>query len=214
MRRRLPLILATLLIGGAGAVTLARALAIPDDTGAGSLVPDPQAGLRVQSVVAQLLLRESGLSPRQDSLALSDTEVNVFLAKHVEVRDPPVWPVRVQIHPDGVELGGVTNLGRLIEGGLGSSAAHLLPGPARDLPVWIAVRGQITVTPGGRAEFLAHTAVIGRERVPVAVLWRAVGGRPPALVWRMPRVVDRVDLESGRLVIHTRRPGSGRGAPG
>ena len=216
MRRRLLLILivATLLMGGAAAGALARALAFPANAATGPLVSDPQAGLRVQSVVAQLLLRESGLSPRQDPLTLSAGEVNVFLSKHVEVKAPPVWPVRVEIQPGEVELGGFTTLGRLIEGGIGSRAARVLPGPALELPVWIAVRGEIEVTPGGRAQFVAHTAVIGRERVPVAVLWRTVGGRPQALVWRMPRVVDRVDLESGRLVIHTRRPGSGRGSPG
>ena len=29
-----------------------------------------------------------------------------------------------------------------------------------------------------------------------------------------PRVVERIDSEPGRLVIHTRRPPAGRGAPG
>ena len=45
-------------------------------------------------------------------------------------------------------------------------------------------------------------------------LWRVLGGRPVALVWRMPRVVERVDAEPGRLLIRTRRPGRDPGAPG
>ena len=89
-----------------------------------------------------------------------------------------------------------------------------MPGSVGGHPVWIAARGTIAVSSGGRAEFRAHAGTIGRQAVPLALLWRVVGGRPPALVWRMPRVVDRVDIEPGRLVIHTRRPGSGRASPG
>jgi hypothetical protein len=193
-------------------MVLARALAFPEE--AGPPVPDPQAGLRVQSVLAQLLLREAGLSSRREPLVLSTAEVNAFITGHVEVRDAPVWPVRVAIHPDGVELGGPTTLGRVVEAGLGSALARLLPGPLGGHPVWIGARGQIVLRSAGQAEFLAHTATIGRQRVPVSVLWQVVGGRPRALVWRMPRVVERVDTEPGRLLIHTRHPGPGRGSPG
>lgn len=211
-RGPLILILGVLVLGVAGMVILARALALPNE--AGPLAPDRQAGLHVQSVLAQLLLREAGLSSRQDPLVLSAPAVNAFLSGHVEVRDPPVWPVRVQIDPEGVELGGLTTLGRLVEAGLGSTPGRVLPGPFGNLPVWVAVRGRITVAAAGRAEFLAHSAMIGRQGVPVGVLWRVVGGRPPALTWRMPRIVDRIDIEPGRLVIHTRRPGPGRASPG
>ena len=89
-----------------------------------------------------------------------------------------------------------------------------MPGSVGRHPVWVAARGKIDVSPGGRAEFRAHAGTIGRQAVPLALLWRVVGGRPPAFVWRMPRIVDRVDIEPGRLVIHTRRPGSGRASPG
>jgi hypothetical protein len=206
------MILGALVLVLGGALVLGRALAWPEGTG--PLAPDPKAGLRVQSVLAQLLLREAGLSSRQDPLVLSAVEVNAFITGHVEVRDAPVWPVRVQIDPDGVELGGATTLGRLVEVGLGSALARILPGPIRAHPVWIGARGQVVLASAGQAEFLAHTATIGRQRVPVSVLWRAVGGRPRALVWRMPRVVERVDIEPGRLLIHTRRSGPSRGSPG
>ena len=171
------------------------------------------AGVRVQSVLAQLLLREAGLSSRQDPLILTAAEVTAFLREHVQVRDAPVWPVQVQMEPDGVELGGATTLGRLITSAAGSGLGGLMPGSVGGHPVWIAARGTIVVSPGGRAEFRAHAGTIGGQAVPLALMWRVVGGRPPALVWRMPRVVDRVDIEPGRLIIHTRRSGSGRAAP-
>jgi hypothetical protein len=193
-------------------VVLWMALAWPDETG--DVAPDPRAGLHVQSVLAQLFLREAGLTSRQDPLVLTAGEVNAFLAGHVEVRDPPVWPVRVEISPDGVELGGATSLGRLMARVFGSAPARMLPGFVAGHQVWLTARGQIAVVSPGRGEFRAHAATIGRQRVPVAVLWRMLGGRPVALVWRMPRVVERIDAEPGRLLIRTRRPGRGLGAPG
>jgi hypothetical protein len=197
-----------------GAVAIGARLATSPDSRDPPMEADPQAGLQAQHVLAQLVLREAGLTSRQDPLVLTAAQVNAFLAGHVEVRAPPVWPVHVEIGSDGLELGGVTTLSRLVASGVGPSAAWLLPGFVGNRPVWIAARGDIAVLPGGHAEFRAHTAVIGRQRVPVAALWRAVGGRPQALAWRMPRVVDRVDLEPGRLLIYTRRAGTGRGSPG
>jgi hypothetical protein len=175
--------------------------------------PDPQAGPRFQSVLAQLLLREGGLSSRQDPLPLSAADINAFLAGHVKVTDPPVWPVQVWIDAGGVGAGGVTTLGRLVTAGLNPGLGKVLPAAVGDLPLWVGASGGIEVR-SGRAEFVAHTAWIGRQRVPVTLLWRALGGRPSALIWRMPRVVERVDTEPGRLLIHTRPAGARGGTPG
>jgi hypothetical protein len=101
-----------------------------------------------------------------------------------------------------------------VESGVGPAVARMLPRRLREHPVWIGARGQIGLASGGQAEFRPHTATIGRQSVPVSVLWRAVGGRPRALTWRMPKVVERVDIERGRLLIHTRRSGRSRGTPG
>jgi hypothetical protein len=114
---------------------------------------------------------------------------------------------------DGVGAGGVTTFGRLVATGVSPLLGRLLPGPVANCPVWVAASGQIAVREG-RAEFLAHTAAVGRQRVPVSVLWRLLGGRPVALAWRMPRVVERVDVEPGRLLIHTRRAPARSGVPG
>jgi hypothetical protein len=166
----------------------------------------------VESVLAQLLMREAGLTSRQEPLVLAAEEVNAFLAGHLQVRDSPVWPIRVQIYPGEIELGGPTTLGRLAEAGLGRPLAGLLPGTVAERPVWIATRGTVALMPDGHAEFVAHAAAIGRQGLPLALFWR-VGGRPRTLVWRMPRVVERAEVQPGRLVIHA-APGTGRASPG
>src|SRR5262249_11999610 len=205
-------LVAALVLGGASVIFLTRALAWPDQ--ADGRKPPPEAGLRVESVLAQVLMREAGPAAPEDPLVLASEEVNAFLAGHVEVRDSPVWPVRVQIYPTEVELGGATTVRRLVEAGLGQPFGRLLPGPLAEGPVWISTRGTITVMPDGRAEFVPHAGTIGRQGLPRGLFWKVVGGRPRTLVWRMPRVVERVEIQTGRLVIHTRRPGGGRAAPG
>jgi hypothetical protein len=186
----------------------ARALTWPGQ--AGPPPADPLAGRRFQGVLAQLLLREGGLSSRHDPLVLTASEVNAFLAGHVDVRDSPVWPVWVRLRAGEVDLGGATTLGMLAAVGLGTRPEGLLPGRVGAHPVWIGISGRIAIR-SGRAEVVVRRATIGRQRVPVTLLWRLLGGRPPALTWRMPRVVDRVDVEEGRLVIHTRRGRAGVG---
>jgi hypothetical protein len=200
-RRSVVLALAALVLAGGAGVVTARVLAWPEE--AAGPVLDPAAGRRFQSVLAQLLLRESGLSSRDDPLTLTAADVNAFLAGHVEVKDPPVWPVRVRVESNQLELGGATSVGKLLRTGLGMGA-----GPIADYPLWVAIAGEVTIS-RGRAEFAARSAKIGRQRVPVRILWRLVGGRPPALSWRMPRVVERVGIEPGRVVIYTRRTRAG-----
>src|SRR5262249_17691059 len=115
---------AALVLGVGAVILLTRALAWPNQAD----VPKapPEAGLRVESVLAQVLMREAGLTARQDPLVLASEEVNAFLAGHVEVRDSPVWPIRVEIYPTEVELGGATTVGHLVEAGLGQLFGRLL----------------------------------------------------------------------------------------
>ena len=198
--------------GGVGVTILTRSLSWPEQAVVSRSPSD--SGLRVEGVIAQLFLREAGLSTRQDPLVLVAADVNAFLAGHVEVRDSPVWPVQVQIHPTEVELGGATTVGQLVETSIGASLAQVLPASVAAHPVWISARGLIAIVSPGRAEFVAHAAAIGRQEVPLTLFWKVVGGRPRSLEWRMPRVVERMEIEPGRIVIHTRRPGPGRGTPG
>lgn len=173
---------------------------------------DPAVGLRVQHVVAQVLLREAGLSARADPLAITPAEASVFLARHVRVADPPAWPLRVGLGPGWIELEGPTSLGRLATRAGFSTLARVLPAPVRDRPVWLAVKGRL-VAQSGRGELVAAGARIGRQAIPVGWLWRLLGGPPRSVAWAMPSVVERVEVTPEALVIHTRPRPPGRRAP-
>ena len=60
----------------------------------------------------------------------------------------------------------------------------------------------------GKAELVVEETRIGRQRVPATWLWRAIEVDPrEQLRWRLPRVIERIELEPDRLLIHTRRRG-------
>jgi hypothetical protein len=209
-RGRLVLAVLTVAFALGAAVVTARVLAWPAE--AALPPPDPAAGHRFQSVLAQLLLREGGLSSRDDPLTLTAADLNAFLAGHMAVRDLPVWPVSARLDSGQLSLGGATTIGKLLRQGLGIEGDWAILGRLGEYPLWVATTGEIVVNEG-RAEFRAHGATIGRQGVPVALLWRLLGERPRALTWRMPRVVERVGIEPGRVVVHTRRVRPGGRTP-
>lgn len=174
---------------------------------------DPGAGLRVQHLVAQLLLREAGLTSKHDPLVLTPPELNVFLERHVRVARSPVWPIRVRLGPGWVEAEGPSSVGVLLDALVWEGAGTVLPDLLTRYPVWVGLRGRLRIE-GGRGELVAETARIGRQPVGVDRLWRALGGKPEVIVWAMPRVVTRVEIEPGRLVIYTRPSSRGRVVPG
>ena len=119
------LILGCVAAGAVGGLLLARALAAPDE--AGGPASDPGAGVRVQSVVAQLLLREAGLSTRQDPLALTAAEVNAFLADQSRSGTRRYGPYGSRSRPTGWSLAGSRR-------SAGSSWRPWAPGPGRSYP--------------------------------------------------------------------------------
>jgi hypothetical protein len=171
--------------------------------------PDAAAGLRVQHTVAQLALREAGLTSRSDPLVVTPAEANAFLQRHFHMADPPVWPLRVGLEAGAVEVAGPSTVGRLVERGGFGPLGTAIPAGLWGRPVWLTLRGRLVVRPG-RGELVPDAARVGRQPVPVPWLWTLAGGRPPSLTWTMPRVVERIEVTTDGLVIHTRP----RGAPG
>lgn len=192
-----------MLAGLVGLGLAARMLGQPDLT---PPPPDQAASFRVQHVLAELLLRQGGVSGRREPLAVTAPELNAFLARHVESRRLAVRPLVVRLEDGWLELMGRTSVGDALAGSVVGALGAVLPKAVLDLDLWLVTRGRLQVQEGEGA-VVVDAARIGRQPVPPRWVWAVLGIRPDELLtWRMPRVVDHVAVEPGRLVIHTRAP--------
>jgi len=170
----------------------------PDEPTTPSLAAGLPEGL------AELLLRQAGLSRRNDPIVVSAAALSDFLARHLETRRSPVRPRGLRVGSGWVELLGRSSPRQL----LARAPASLLPDAILDLDLWLVLRGRVVLR-DGHGELAVEETAIGRQRVPAAWVSRALRTAPGELLtWRMPRIVERVELEPGRLVLHTRRPGT------
>jgi hypothetical protein len=203
---RFPLIVglvAVLAAAVAGATLSARLLGQP----AAATVdrPDPEAGLRAQHRLAELVIRAGGLAGHDQPIPLTAAELNALLTRHVEARRLPLFPIVVRAGDGLLELSGRTSLRQLGPGSALHGLTTTLPGALLDLELWVTVEGRLTVRPG-EGELVVERAAIGRQPVPPRWVWAVLGVDPRNyLVWRTPRVVAGVEVQPGRLLIHTRR---------
>lgn len=196
-----------LLAGLGGAALGVRLFARPDFVPTGG-PSDPGAGFRAQQSLGEILLRQGGASRRVDPVVLETTELNAFLSRHLESRRLGLRPVVVRGGDGQLEIGGRTSVRELLSGSAGESLIDLLPGAPLDAEVWLSVRGRLFVH-DGQAELAVEQARVGRQPVPPGWLWGLLGVDPREILrWRVPRVVERIEVQRGRVVVHT-RPGGG-----
>src|SRR5262245_14825421 len=199
-RTVLPLLLVGMATLGGGLLAI-RLLAQPE---AGLLAPARQSGSRVQQILGELVMRATGVSARSDPLTLTSDDLNGFLARHVEARRLPYRPVLVQAGEGELQLTGRTSLGQFTGRSWVRTVLEWLPAGARDLDVWVSVQGPLVLRQG-ELEFVVQRTTVGRQTVPSAWLWRALDFDPrEQLRWRLPRVVERIEVKPGQLVIYTR----------
>jgi hypothetical protein len=192
------------LLGAGGAILAGRVLAQP--AGAAGLAVPRTAGMRaVPHAVAEIIMRGAGMSSRSDPVEVTASELNGFLARHIEARRLPFRSLLVRAGEGRVEVSGRTSLSQFAEGeGWVAWIIGRLPQAVRRLDVWVRADGRIEIRPG-EAEFVVERAALGRQPVPSGWLWRLLGIERRELTWRLPRIVERVEAKPDRLVIYTRR---------
>jgi hypothetical protein len=177
-----------------GLLAVPSGVAIPDRE-------DPLASVRIQHVVAQLVLRQGGLSVSDEPLVAHAADLSSFLSRHLAAQGVPLRPVRVRIEDGWIELTGTTSPRRLL-----AARATSLPGvPAAllDLEVWVTVRGGVRRA-GRRLDLVPDRLWVGRQPVPASWVGWLLGARADqALTWRPPAVVQEIELRPGRIVLHT-----------
>ena len=188
-----------------GGILAGRLLAMP-----GSRNPemvDAGASLRVQGRLAELLLRQGGVSTRTDPIEIRVPELSAFLQRHVELARFGLRPIIVETQEASLAVSGRTSLRRLAEASGG--AGTRLPSALLDTEVWVTVRGRVAVR-NGEGELVVDGAAIGRQPVPPGWIWALLRVDPRDLLsWRMPRVVERIEVQKGRLLIFTQHHGGG-----
>jgi hypothetical protein len=188
-----------LLVGGAAGAAR-RALAKPDD--ATPPLTTAADGTRAQ----QKLFDVARGGRRGRTVTLSEAEVNALLARHlVEARGVRLGaPSARLLANDRVELTARLPLGQLLdEAGVGA-LADVLPSRWRERLVWVHVGARAHVEEGPRRQLRldVENFAIGRQRLPARALRLLLDpGLVGLLRWPLPREVESVSVEAGRVVI-------------
>lgn len=207
----LALIMGVILVGGAGALYFSGGVFdIPSLPRASY---DPVDGHRAQQKLLELVLRESRHSSRQDSVVLTEPELNAFLARHLaQSQKMPFSGLVVKVTPGLIEVQGQTRLKTLLKGFPFSVLLVYLPAYAVERPVWVTLTGTIEVRrgraeigrPSGRlrvSEFRLGTQSLG----PWILSFMLGPTERTLLRWRVPANVDNITVQQGKVVITTRK---------
>jgi len=164
-----------------------------------------EEALRGQQKLAEILLRDAGLSFRRDPVVISQRELNGFLARHLqESRGMPFSPLILRFRRGEVAVEGGVTVGSLLQGFPWHYLVGLLPRGFLGKKVWISLEGTVRVT-AGRLDIDVTDFVVGKQTLPPRLLRWAIGPQGNDLLsFRLPRTVDRVEVEEGRAIVISR----------
>lgn len=177
------------------------------------LTPFTQSdGFAAQQKFFEVLRRETGRSSRQDPIVLTDREATAFLSRHLEQSAGlPLAPITVRFLRREILIQGRTQLRNLLQGPPFAQLLPYLPEQRLNQPVWITLRGPISVESGvgGSAARYGKIAVtefaLGKQPVNSWLLTIMMGPSSVYLLrWQVPSNVESVEIEEGQLVIRTR----------
>jgi len=162
-------------------------------------------GVRGQQKLAELLVREAGLSTRRDPIVITQRELNGFLARHLqESRGIPFSPLILRFGRGDVALEGGTTLATLLRSFPWRYLVNLFPSGSLERKVWVSLRGTAR-TSAGRMEIELTDFGLGKQSLPPSLFRWVIGSQGEELLsFRLPKSVERIEIEEGRAVITTR----------
>ena len=141
-------------------------------------------------------------------IVLAEPQVRAMVSEHVPTAlGVPVSGVAAGLPGDGVIQAAIKVPARSLVDRAAPAAAHLLPGGWPAHPVWLVLTLKPHLAgeaPGGRRhlELDVEAFRIGSRRLPVAALRGLLSSsRAERLRWPLPRGVEAVTVERGRLVL-------------
>lgn len=168
--------------------------------------PDSQ---QVQQKLAEVLRRDTQKSARTDPLVFTEREINAFLTHHLEETEGlPFAPLLVKLTPGVVVIQGRTQLKTLLRGIPFNYLVEFLPASQVDRPVWVVIHGTVRIEPGRLRKDRRFLRIdpsrfrIGTQEMGTWLLSWMVG--PKLLRWPVPKVIEAVLVEEGRVIVVTR----------
>jgi hypothetical protein len=165
-------------------------------------------GYSAQQKLYEVLLRQSGRSPRKDPITLGEREANAFLSRHLaETAGIPLSPLIVRFEKGQLFAQGQTPLRNLFQGPPFAQLVHYIPDQRLNHQVWVTVCARVNVE--GEASRYGTVSVtqfeLGRQHVGSYLLYLMMGPSGGGLFrWPVPSVVDSIQIEEGQAVIRTR----------
>ena len=143
---------------------------------------------------------------------LTEREINSFLANHLtESARVPLDPMITRLTRGYLEVQGRTALRNLLQGAPLAQLAPYLPAARLETPVWITVRGTLSVEPAapGSPRTVARVRftdlIVGKQTLPSSLVPYLLGPAASRLAeFPVPSVVEGVQIEDGRLIVRTR----------
>lgn len=179
-------------------------------------VPDPlpatawavSDGHRAQQKMAEVVLRDTLKSSRNDPLVFTGKEINAFLASHLEESERMSFsPLLVSLEPGLVVIQGKTQLKALMRGIPFNYLAQILPSSEANRPVWVVIQGTVRIEHGRvrkEREFFRIEPTGFRMGDLEAGTWFLSWLLGPGLLrWPVPKVIEDVRVEKDRMIVTT-----------
>ena len=167
-------------------------------------------GYSAQQKLYEIVQRQARRSSRKDPISLTEAEANAFLSRHLDEGAVPLSPIVVRFKADEFVVQGQTAARNLVQNPPFSWVLPYLPGRYLDRPVWVSVEGRITIAGSGEstgrsADVSLNDFALGRQPISPFFLYSLMGPSGGGLFhFRVPGVVESIDVQGGRLVIRTR----------
>jgi hypothetical protein len=165
-----------------------------------------------RSKLYEIVQRDTGQSGRQDPIILTERETNAWLSRHLaETAGLRFEPFAMRLTQGQFIIQGRTVLRSLLQGPPFAQLSPYLPASQLNRPIWITVRGYVSIQPGepggkpGRARVTLTEFNLGKQPVgnwPFSVVMGPAG--LGLLSWPVPGALRDIDIEDRRVVIQTR----------
>jgi len=167
-------------------------------------------GYSAQQKLYEIVQRQARRSSRKDPISLTEAEANAFLSRHLDEGAVPLSPIVVRFKADEFVVQGQTAARNLVQNPPFSWVLPYLPGRYLERPIWVSVEGRITIAGSGEstgrsADVSLNDFALGRQPISPFFLYALMGPSGGGLFhFRVPGVVESIDVQGGRLVIRTR----------